>query len=78
MSNARAILWLLVGSIAAGVAYFVVGVYAPEARVQADGRLAAVPDSTFCIFAAEIKPNTLRIRGIAISLIQTFLFFGLQ
>ena len=43
MSNARAIVWLLIGSIAAVVAYFVVGVYAPEARVQADGRLAAVP-----------------------------------
>lgn len=43
MSNARAILWLLIGSIAAVVAYFVVGVYAPEARLQADGRLAAFP-----------------------------------
>lgn len=43
MSNARAILWLFIGSIAAVVAYFVVGVYAPEARVQADGRLAAFP-----------------------------------
>ena len=43
MSNARAIVWLLIGSIAAVVAYFVVGVYAPEARLQADGRLAAFP-----------------------------------
>lgn len=60
MSNARAIFWLFVGSVAAVVAYFVVGVYFPEARVQADGRLAAVPvDPSRIVVARAGEPVTV-------------------